>query len=61
MVGNATSKRNGITRYRFNHVLRAINIKSDNVSYESGAIRSDNDFHKPRVIAEKSNMFSPHS
>ncbi len=31
-VGNVTSKRNGVTRYRFSHALRAITIKSDNVS-----------------------------
>jgi hypothetical protein len=52
-VGNVTSKRNGVTRYCFSHVLRAITIKtSDNVSYEHRATskRSDNNFHKPTAI-----------
>jgi hypothetical protein len=48
-VGNVTSECDGVTRYRCSHVLRAITIKSDDVSYESRAInlRSDNDFNKP--------------
>jgi hypothetical protein len=48
-VGNITSKRNSVTRYRLSHVIRAITIKSDNVSYEPTAItiRSDNGFQKP--------------
>jgi hypothetical protein len=60
-VGNVTSKRNAVTRYRFSHVIRAITIKSDNVSYESRAItiRSDNGFYKPRAITTKSDNFSP--
>jgi hypothetical protein len=37
-VGNITSKHNDITRYRFSHVIRAVTIKSNNVSYEHRAI-----------------------
>jgi hypothetical protein len=59
-VGNVTSKCKGVTRYRFSHVLRAISIKSDNVSNDPGAvtIKSDNDIHKPWAIIIKSDSFS---
>jgi hypothetical protein len=58
-VGNVTSKCDGVTRYRSNHVLRVITIKSGNVSYEPRAItlRSHNDFNKPRAITIKSGNF----
>ncbi len=50
-VGNVISKYDGVTRYRFSHVLGAVTIKSVNVSYQPRAItlRSDNDFNKPRA------------
>jgi hypothetical protein len=58
-VGNVTSKWNGVTRFRSSHVLRAITIKSYNVTYEPIAIilRSDNDFNNPRAITLKSGKF----
>jgi hypothetical protein len=37
-ISNVTSKRNGVTRYRFSNVIRAITVKGDNVSYERTAI-----------------------
>jgi hypothetical protein len=37
-VNSVTSKRSGVTHYRFNHVIRAKTINSDNVSYEPRAI-----------------------
>jgi hypothetical protein len=51
-VGSVTFKRNSVTCYRFCHVLRALTIKSSNVSYEPSAQtrKSNNDFHKPRAI-----------
>ncbi len=51
-VGNGTSKRNGVTRYRFSHVFRAITEENDNVSNDPRvvAIKSDNYFHKPWAI-----------
>jgi hypothetical protein len=60
-VGNVTSRRNSVTRYRFSHVIRAITIKSDNISYEPRAItvRSGNGFHKLKAITIKSDNFSP--
>jgi hypothetical protein len=59
-VGNVTSKRNGVTCFRFSHALRVITIKSDNVSYEPRAIalRSDNISYEPRVITLRSNNIS---
>ncbi len=61
-VGNVVSKRNGVTHYRFSHALRAITIKSNNVSCEPRAIaiRSDKDFHMPRAITIKAMNF-PHN
>jgi hypothetical protein len=58
-VGNVTSKFDGVTHYRSSHALRAITIKSDNVSDEPRAItlRSDNDFNKPRAITTKAVTF----
>jgi hypothetical protein len=55
-VGNVTSKCNGVTRYRFNHVLREITIKGDNISYEprATAFRSGNE---PREKTIKRNNF----
>jgi hypothetical protein len=43
----------------FSNVLRAITIKSYNVSYEPRAITrgSDDNFHKPRVITIKAITF----
>ncbi len=60
-VGNVTSERNGVTRYRFSHDARDVTIKSDNVSYEPRVItvRSDNGSHKPRAITMKSDNFYP--
>ncbi len=57
-VGNVTSKCNGVTRYRFNHVIREITIKGDNISNEhrATAFRSGNE---PRKKTIKSNKFSP--
>jgi hypothetical protein len=46
-VGNVTSKRNGVTRYRFSNALRAISI------------RSNNDFYEPRAIIKRGDNFSP--
>ncbi len=48
-VCNVTLKRNGVTRYRYSHVLRAINIISNNVSYDPGAetVKSGKDFYRP--------------
>ncbi len=59
-VGNVTSKRNGVTCSRFSHALRAIAIKSDNVSYEPRAIalRSDNISYESRVITLRSDNIS---
>ncbi len=61
--GNVISNRSGVTRYCFSHVLRAITIKSNNVSFEPRAIAitigSDSDFHKPRAITIKINYISP--
>jgi hypothetical protein len=56
-VGDVTLKYDGVTRYRFSHVLKAITIKSNNISYEPRAItlRNDNDFNKPRAITITSN------
>jgi hypothetical protein len=60
-VGNVTSKCNGVTRYRSSHVLRAIIMKSDNVSYDPKAVttKNDNDFHKYGAITIKSDNSSP--
>ncbi len=59
-VGNVTSKCDSVTRYCSSHVLRAITIKSDKVSYEPRAItlRSNNNFNEPWAITIKVVTFS---
>ncbi len=57
-VGNVTSRRNSVTRYRYSHAIRAITIKKDTVSYEPRAIaiRSANDFHMPRALCDNTKV-----
>jgi hypothetical protein len=57
--GNATAKYNGITRFRFNPILRTVTGKSNNISYWARAItvRSINDFYEPKAITIRSDKF----
>ncbi len=51
-VGKVSTKSNGVARYRFCQVIRAIALISENVSYEPRAITiiSNNRFLKPGAI-----------
>jgi hypothetical protein len=59
-VGNVTSKRNGVTRYRLCHILRAITFCSDNASNLDRAITlsRDNGSYVPRAITFRNDNFA---
>jgi hypothetical protein len=61
-VGNVTSKRNGVTHYRYRlcQILRAITFSSDNGSNLDRAItlRRDNGSYVPRAITFRNDNFA---